>query len=111
MRSCMMLLPLECEEFVNRADRRRVAARDPHFPAPRAIDRCIADRRAPVAHHGRARHDLRVHLEGFREVARAERRGYLAHVHANRGDGGAVGVAGRAPVAASMAVLRRGPIG
>ena len=29
-------------------------------------------------------------LEGFREVARAERRGNLAHVQANRGDRGAV---------------------
>src|SRR5256712_155026 len=68
----MMLLALKRQKLMNRADRGRVATRDPHLPTPRAIDRRVADRRAPVAHDRRAGHRLRVDLEGFREVAGAE---------------------------------------
>src|SRR5436190_19445147 len=91
VRRRVMPVALKREKRLNRADRGRVASRDPHFPAPRAIDRHVADCRAPVAHHRCAGHGLRVHLERLREVARAERRGDLAHVTANRGDRSGVG--------------------
>src|SRR3982074_1139323 len=59
----VMLRALKREKLVNRANRGRVAARDSHFPAPRAIERHVADGRATVAHHSGAGHGLRVHPE------------------------------------------------
>src|SRR6266511_1659996 len=91
VRRRVMLLALEREKLVNRADRGRVPARDPHFPTARPIDRLVADRRAALAHYRRAGHGLGVYLERFREVACAERGLNVPHVCANRRDGGRVG--------------------
>ncbi len=85
-----MLLALKREKLVNRADRGRVAARDPYFPAARPIDRLVADRRTTLAHQRGTGYGLRVYLEWFREVARAERGLNVPHVRANRRDGARV---------------------
>src|SRR3989442_8351485 len=86
-----LLRALNRENLVNRSDRGRVAAGDRYFAAARPIDRLVADRRASVAHHRRAGYGLRVYLEWFREVARAERGLNVPHVRADRRDRGGVG--------------------
>src|SRR6266571_2900904 len=87
----MMLRALKREKLVNGANRGRVAARDPHFPAPGPIDLVITDRAAARRHHTRPGHGLGMHLEGFGEVARAKRGLDVTQVRANRGDGDGVG--------------------
>src|SRR5438552_9152181 len=76
----VMLFALKREELVNRRHRDRVVAPDAHFPSPRPIDRLIADRRAPRAHHRRAGHGLRVYRKRLGEVAGAERGRDVVHV-------------------------------
>jgi len=87
----MMLRALKREEFVNRTHRNRVAARDPHFPAPGPIDLGIPDRAAARRHHSGPGNGLGMDREGLGEVARTERGLDVAQVRANRGDGGGVG--------------------
>jgi hypothetical protein len=86
----MVLLSLEREKFVNRPDRGRVARSHAHFPTPRPVDRLILDRAATFCHDPCSRHGLVVDLERFGEIARAERALDVAHVRANRRDGGAI---------------------
>jgi len=86
-----MLRALKREEFVNRTHRNRVAARDPHFPAPGPIDLGIPDRAAARRHHSGPGNGLGMDREGLGEVARTERGLDVAQVRANRGDGGGVG--------------------
>jgi len=77
---------LEGEEFVNRGDSDRVCAPHTHFPATGTLDHLVRNRRMALLHDRRPRDDLRVDLEGFGEVARAERDRDIAHVLADSGD-------------------------
>src|SRR5439155_1996103 len=86
----MMLRALKREKLVNGANRGRVAARDPHFPAPRPLYRLILDRAAVGRHNRSSRYNLGMDRERFGEIARAERRLDVAHVPPNLRDGGAI---------------------
>jgi hypothetical protein len=86
----MMLLALKCEKLVDRSNRGGVVASDANLPTPRPIDSLVADRGATLGHDSGPRDGLRVHLERFRKIARAERALDVAHVRANRRDGGGV---------------------
>ena len=80
---CTMLLALKREELMNRRNSSGIAGPNTDFPAPWPIGRCIRDHPALGRHDGSTRHGLRMHLERFREIARAKGLGNLMHVRAN----------------------------
>src|SRR5229473_1430565 len=86
VRAGMMSAPLKRQELMDRRDRGRIGAPDPHLGATRAVAFLIMHGGTPSGHDRGARHDRRVHLKWLREIPRRERRRDVPHVLADGRD-------------------------